>query len=75
MFTHKHGATATYRTLARGSGSRWVRAYQASQQKQARIPSAAPSAVRIARARARVDAHGGVASDGVGAWTGGSPAV
>jgi hypothetical protein len=75
MFTHQHGATATYRTLARGSGSRWVQAYRATQQQQARIPSAAPSAVRIARALARVGAHGRVTSDGVGASTGGSPAV
>jgi hypothetical protein len=31
MFARQHGATATYRTLARGFGSGWVRTYQASQ--------------------------------------------
>ncbi len=30
MFTEDLGATKSYRTLARGSGSRWVRTYGAS---------------------------------------------
>ena len=28
MFSHKLDATARYRTLARGSGSRWARTYR-----------------------------------------------
>jgi hypothetical protein len=35
MFTQKHGATATYRTLARGLGSGWSRAYRVQQDQAA----------------------------------------
>ena len=35
MFTKDVGATATYRTLARGSGGGWARAYHVSQQDRA----------------------------------------
>jgi hypothetical protein len=35
MFTQDLGATKTYRTLARGFGSRWGRTYQVLQQDHA----------------------------------------
>jgi hypothetical protein len=36
MFGQDRGATAVYRTLARGRGSNWVRTYQASQRMHTR---------------------------------------
>jgi hypothetical protein len=35
MFAQDQGATASYRILARGHGSRWARTYKASQQHHA----------------------------------------
>ncbi len=35
MFAQDQGATASYRILARGHGSRWARTYTASQQRHA----------------------------------------
>jgi hypothetical protein len=35
MFTHDRGATASYRTLARGFGCRWARTYRVLQQDDA----------------------------------------
>ena len=35
MFTQQQSATKSYRTVARGAGSRWARTYQASHREHA----------------------------------------
>jgi|GraSoiStandDraft_45_1057281.scaffolds.fasta_scaffold4834400_1 hypothetical protein len=49
MFSHKLDATARYRTLARGSGSRWVRTYAERLQVGTVSPQVAPLVSRSMR--------------------------
>jgi hypothetical protein len=44
MFSENRGATATYRTIARGRGCGWVRSYQASLRMSAERREPAPAA-------------------------------
>ncbi len=49
MFSKNLGATASYRTLARGSGCRWARTYRGSQQDHVARRTPQPADARVAR--------------------------